>query len=222
MQCICMYCMYMVCVCMYTLVMYGYGICVYIVVWWLNCCTHMWAKTVLHKPDTANLSIINLELRVEDLDACCIFMYTQKYSRSPLFYINSWAMIWPIDYKADACWEMNHQKRGWALQMCLHVTRRLISYWTTFPDCFAATYPRILTHTAKYIHIHAYTDVQNFRPSAYCIACIWMFPVFSHDPDTNTWKYLKKRAYTVNTCQWWLICLYVLYSYILYVCKYHV
>jgi hypothetical protein len=30
-------------------------------------------------------------------------------SGSPLFYINSWAMIWPVDYKEDANWEMNNK-----------------------------------------------------------------------------------------------------------------
>ncbi len=28
-------------------------------------------------------------------------------SGSPLFYINSWAMIWPVDYKKGGFWEMS-------------------------------------------------------------------------------------------------------------------
>ena len=84
---------------------------------------------------------------------------------SPLFYINSWAMIWPVDYKKDGNWECNKTFLYSKKKLSCGALLVLLS---TAVQCHGVMLTNSLSNSlvmTRYIHIRANTN--RYRPWTY-------------------------------------------------------
>ena len=80
-------------------------------------------------------------------------------SGSPLFYINSWAMIWPVDYKKGGFWEMSIKqsflpKQNVSSCALVDVLSTAIQFYCPVNTCM---YCHVQAYTSIYYHLR--TDV---------------------------------------------------------------
>ena len=105
---------------------------------------------------------------------------------SPLYYINTWAMVWPSDYPAVALWKIkqNFKTNGplsFALQHVMLNVAQLHTYnhgWTV-----AVTW---------YIQIHANTCTYNMHVRS----CLWMHKIQTYRHYTCIYMQIHAHTYT--------------------------
>ena len=107
-------------------------------------------------------------------------------SGSPLYYINTWAMVWPTDYPAVALWKLkqNFKTNGplsFALQHFMLNVSQLHTYnhrWT-----LAVTW---------YIQIHVNTCTYNMH----VISCLWIHKIQTYIHYTCIYMQIHAHTYT--------------------------
>jgi hypothetical protein len=90
-------------------------------------------------------------------------------SGSPLFYINSWAMIWPIDYKKGGFWELSFKQSFLPNNVSFCALVHVVSTDLQFQSAITV----ILSHTVQklaytFIHIQNLTGHKVFITVATC------------------------------------------------------
>ena len=152
-----------VCICMYLYV--AARICMYWHVYHWNCLNNILVLLTHHHGHK---------------DACYPLGVCDRQgspgSGSPLFYINSWAMIWPVDYNKDGCWYLSIKHSFFVSERKVSLCA-LVDLLSTAVQLHSVIQLNSLStvvycpNTCKYMHIHTNTDHTHscpFTPATCC------------------------------------------------------
>ena len=119
-------------------------------------------------------------------------------------------MIWPVDYQAEACWDLKNKKTIFGAETMLCQTELLHTWsFTALCSCIPHYTERSCWITFKYMHIHRntciYMIIQTCKPLGWtlhvlsvsaCIACIKSFQIHL----STIWpKYIHIHTIHANT-----------------------
>ena len=142
----------------------------------------------------------------------------ESSSGSPLFYINSWAMIWPVVYQSVGSWELNNKKHHFLCQFPCGVPKHAVTYWQRL-----AKHSYIRAHTGTYLHIRevhirahtymrAYTCIYMHIHAYTCIYCVLFIARMC-----TYMKYVYARMLYVYCAVYARICTYCTYMHVVFV-----
>jgi hypothetical protein len=115
------------------------------------------------------------------ISACTCQAAVAPGSGSKLFYINLWAMIWPMDYPADGCWsnkwvDLNRIQACDTSRVCLEVDSIIYRHIQTDTDRYRQIHALPIHAHINTFPIHAHINT-SYMPVYVCnIAAIIEFP----------------------------------------------
>ena len=136
----------------------------------------------------------------------------QPGSGSPLFYINSWAMIWPTDYPAAARWRIKGLVWAGCTLLCLSMLFQSLQW-------IRHSFHALMAAQDRYIQIHTFLYLLCIR--LYPLQRMHILNQYTYMIHTDTYRYIQYIRYELI----YLTCilpvfLYVSCMYLVYICMY--